>query len=345
MSDNTKLELPNHLTLLLATLISHSEITSWNIYENQLKNTCITIRLSDNCPSILPSKYRKISERQVLRNAERAKRFKPVETDMSKKRKLDKCSPELPRINNTYTHNSLHLDTPESVYEKYALPHADLSRDTTLTNSSFCQESVRGECHTVSPIIQPQIIHNYEPLPISYMENTQCDSSELVFSPMTYTVEQNTVILTDHTTSPVIMDYVPIEPRVEYVYQDPIQFSYSSASIIPQICYEPDSGVSTEGNCTEEESPSLSITPMKHDSSKTVLCPCCEEIMTTGHTCDMEDDLPLLQNTHESVSSTLVQSPSPSQPPPEPPDPYLRMAEYLNAQQDKMIAEFILKLN
>lgn len=70
----------------MGTLILHKDITSWNIYQNHTNSTCITIRFSDNGPSLSPVKYRKISDRQVERNVKRAKRYqsKPIQSKREK---------------------------------------------------------------------------------------------------------------------------------------------------------------------------------------------------------------------------------------------------------------------
>ena len=74
--------LPKHLELLLDTLVSHNEITSWNIYQNRYNNTCATIRFNDSCPTNSSIKYRKISDNQLNRNINRAKWFKMQQVDL-----------------------------------------------------------------------------------------------------------------------------------------------------------------------------------------------------------------------------------------------------------------------
>ena len=105
-------KLPDHLALLLETLISRNCITSWNIYQNKNKNTCVTIRFNDSDPQISPHKYRRISDRQMNRNISRAQMFQsvqtldhdnsPCDTDIdrrgNKRRKFD-TSPEVNRSN------------------------------------------------------------------------------------------------------------------------------------------------------------------------------------------------------------------------------------------------------
>ena len=53
-------KLPDLLALLLETLIPRSCITSWNIYQNKNKITCVTIGFNDSDPQISPHKYRRI---------------------------------------------------------------------------------------------------------------------------------------------------------------------------------------------------------------------------------------------------------------------------------------------
>jgi len=79
MASNSEIlnELPPQLSLLLKTLLVNSNISSWNIYQNISNNTCVTIRFDDsNDINISPQKYRRVSDRQVSRNFERAQKYK-----------------------------------------------------------------------------------------------------------------------------------------------------------------------------------------------------------------------------------------------------------------------------
>lgn len=65
--------LPKQLLLLLGTITSNSKVNNWCIYENLNNQTCITIRFND-CESIEPVYYRRISQKQAKRNIDRASR-------------------------------------------------------------------------------------------------------------------------------------------------------------------------------------------------------------------------------------------------------------------------------
>jgi len=161
---NPSVILPNHLSILLESLTIYSEITSWNIYENRYSQTCVTIRFSDNCPPVSPSRYRKISDRQALRNAERAKKFK---TDSKTEESFDtvvRSSSFLPPVS---------LPAFPSVPDKISKIHVSTQiQDFTssrIYGSNFAGNEIENERSTVggphlplnlsieSDIVEPQI--------------------------------------------------------------------------------------------------------------------------------------------------------------------------------------------
>ena len=342
--DLDSLDIPPVLTNMMHHLLTtYGHIKSWNIYENVKGTINVNIRFdnivcgavghSEHASCVEPAMYRRLSSKQMERNRMRAASWSTHATDV-KKRRMDVISPEIIRKDTDVTYTK-YVDTPEKIYVDYEHT-SPLRRSTTYSD---CEH----------PTMTPEALIHHGPQPVLHMDEMQV-VTELVPCHMAYTLEPIIVPPIDYGTSPLITATVSHEPHDEYVYQDHITHSYTSASLI-QIPNETDNALHdiTEN---EEPEPSPSEVPIHHTAqssshdSRLVRCPCCDDPMTVGHMCDLEGDNDQNSKAY-SVSSSLVQSSPPSLPPPKAPDPWSPdpnvVAAYIkeyNQKMDQIFAEF-----
>ena len=116
--DLQKMDLPEPLMKMMATLISSYEIHNWSIYSNNRKNTCLVIRFSDTDGCTQSAHYRRISNNQLARNNARShihKQNKMSDTTHHKRRKIDNLnsdSPELSRMPSLPHFHDGFIDSP-----------------------------------------------------------------------------------------------------------------------------------------------------------------------------------------------------------------------------------------
>jgi hypothetical protein len=257
--------LPKTLSILMETLASHNNISSWNIYQNNDNATCITIRFSDShaSPFEFPVKYRKISDKQMSRNRKRVETFRLTklptnhndihikndencEMNSSKKRKTDNMSPENFRIDTPVSPIGPTLDTPVSVLD----PEHNISLRSPDGHSSESPTLVKPHTYHHDPLYENSVHVEYE-------------HTDVLLPPLTYAiegVEPNSGEFYQATTHPAIQ-----------IHENP------SAIPTPIIS---DNVISENCGSVEIPLPPLSV----------IRCPCCDCPMDVGHTCDQPDD-------------------------------------------------------
>ena len=295
-------KLPDHLALLLETLISRNSITSWNIYQNKNKNTCVTIRFNDSDPQISPHKYRRISDRQMNRNISRAQMFQSGQTldhdnslcdtdidgQANKRRKFD-TSPEANRSDIIFSaHEDLKIETPLSVIESECSISESPFDSVTLLPSSLnlttspqkhkAVSEILGhvECESIS-VIQPVITHVVDT--ITTVETVTFDKAILYPEP----------IIHDKVTEVSVSLVPPLAPDsgVRSHHQPAASgvrlHNQPAASGVRLDSVPPDNEVCLPVPAEPPDMQVLSNSNTKSDSG--VNCLCCNQTMTISHMC------------------------------------------------------------
>ena len=261
MADNNSSAniLPKSLSILIETLVAHNEISPWNIYQNQDNATCVTIRFSGLSHDRLmsPTKYRKISDKQMSRNRKRIEKFQSkfvsvdhnkvnteneskCEINTSKKRKIDYSFPGQLRSDVVFSSPEEIIDTPIRI--------KDIEYGITLASP---------DNEHISPVSNHPPTSHFNPLHENsvHMENNQ---TEEFLPPSSYAESES---------SPAISH--PVDQTYETSPQIPTPIKLSCT-------------VLENFNSTESASPSPTV----------ILCPCCDLPMDSGHTCDQINESP-----------------------------------------------------
>ena len=266
--------LPKHLSLLLETLVLNNGITSWNIYQNRINNTCVTIRFNDSSPNMSSLKYRKISDRQMYRNIDRAKKFQSVQTEChvdkicemdsatpTKKRKKDNISPECSRTDMELSPIcvGLTIDSPDSVMG---------GKHVTPTRTPDAIHTLLSPTDT-----NPSILH-YAQLSEKRI-NVEYEHTSITLPPVTYVIDSvDLVEAVDYCEPSLCPDIITYEDTEECTYDNSAHLTLLSETVI-------------------HTSPVLpSPLPRKNKQSThnngrnvTFQCPCCDIPMSPTHEC------------------------------------------------------------
>ena len=331
--------LPKHLELLLETLVSHNEITSWNIYQNRYNNTCVTIRFNDSCPTNSSIKYRKISDNQLNRNIDRAKRFKMshVQSHIGSnsenssntppnKRKKYEMSPECNRFDkdSPIVYAELTIDSPISVIDH---KHA---------KDNLIETPVSSIDSFMPPSDPTPSIQYHDPVPVD-VTHVECEHTNEFMSPNTYAIEPKIIECVIHPVATSCPQPHTYQNNIEniHLFTHATQTDESSMAdcgvrshtdesdrkLLPPP--EPpdgdlnssDSGVRylelAENGVRlspqqDQQTPVTQVSP-SIDNRSGINCPCCNEIMTVTHVCsDGCDDSKTLPPKAEILPESSV---------------------------------------
>ncbi len=279
--------IPKTLRILLLSLFEHSGLKSWNIYQNKISDTCITIRFFNDSMSIhtgdIPAQYRRVSPKQATRNKHRADTFRQskqmsschtqTNTPGSEDNIMDNnCMPVIKKRKLTVSSPEIHRDS-DTIKEEY------------LIQSPESVESIPSSyTHPVSPDSQDGTDHFEDSLDRVSWSNEEYQSSRLACSsPSTHQAPHEPIpestINIDNEHTEVILPPVTFEANMSITPTNYSNVAKTTASV-------------AHDKCTSVVLSQLELdTHAKNPSfTNSILCPCCNTVMTPTHVCE---------NTHE----------------------------------------------
>ena len=175
--------LPNTLEILLEALLGENSLTSWNIFNEKNGTTCVKLRFTGqpltlkSQSTVKPTSYRKVSDKQTLRNKQRAATFRKesdnLDSDgiMTRSKRKEIADIEKPRHSDSVAGISStgdHCDLNISV--------VSVASNTWSTDS----HTPLHACANTNPCQQPNIgspISDYTKIPSNDLCNTPPNTS------------------------------------------------------------------------------------------------------------------------------------------------------------------------